>query len=86
MVRECVLVGALNMARWDLVRLQDRRRGTRNCVGDIDVVDFLTRSRSLNTRRRIVPVVCGEDSRKYKTSAHSEGRLWFERQGGDVEQ
>lgn len=39
MVRECVLVGALNMARRDLVRLQDRRRGTRNCVGDIDVVD-----------------------------------------------
>ena len=38
-VRDCVLVGALNMARGDLVRLQDWLIGTRNCVGDIQVVD-----------------------------------------------
>ena len=30
MVRECVLVGALNMARGGLVRLQSWLRGTRN--------------------------------------------------------
>ena len=39
MFRECVLVGAFNMARRDLVRFQDWLRGTRNCVGDVQVVD-----------------------------------------------
>ena len=39
MVRACVLVGALNMAGRDLVRLQDWLGGTRNCVGDKRVVD-----------------------------------------------
>ena len=39
MVRECILGGAFNMARRDLVRFQDWLRGTRNCVGDVQVVD-----------------------------------------------
>ena len=37
--RECVLVGALNMARGGLVRFQDWLRVTRNCLGDVQVVD-----------------------------------------------
>ena len=39
MVRECVVVGAFKMDRRDLVRIQDWLRGTRNCVGDVQVVD-----------------------------------------------
>ena len=73
--RECVFVGALDMARGDLVRLQDWLRVTRNCVGDVRVVDRnepIKVSEYAATDRSCQWSV-EEGSREDRRSAHSEG-------------